>query len=217
MNYLNERGTKYTIAVDRDVSVKDEIKRIEESEWKRLKDRDGIDTAREYAEFIHTQNKGDHSFRVVVQRWLNPQRDLFEETQEYCYYGIATNYLKEEKDSEGVIHWHNGRGNSENYNKEMKVGFNLEYMPCGEYGANAVWFSIGMLAYNLFIASKLYLFPKGWIKKTISTVRWQFIQMAGKIIKRARYLILRICSTLRETFEIYEEAGRRCWELQWIL
>ncbi len=214
MNYLNERGTKYTITVDHDVSVKDGIKRIEESEWKRLKDRDGIDTGREYAEFIHTQNKGDHAFRVVVQRWLNPQRDLFEESQEYCYYGIATNYLKEEKDSEEVIWWHNGRGNSENYNKEVKIGFNLDYMPCGDFKANAVWFSIGILAYNLFIASKLYLFPKSWLKKTIRTVRWQFIQMAGKIIRRSRYLILRICSTLRETFEIYEEARRRCWELQ---
>ena len=73
------------------------------------------------------------------------------------------------------------------------------------------------MAYNLFIASKVFLFSKGWIKKTIRTVRWEFIQIAGKVIKRARYLILEICSTARETFEIYKKARGVCWELQYIL
>lgn len=214
VNYVNEKGARYTITVDKDESIKEAIKGIAEEEWKELKDRNGIKTDRKYVEFIHSMNKSDHAFRVVMMRWKNPQMDLFEEAEEYCYHGIATNFLEEEKDTEEVIWWHNGRSNSENYNKELKIGFNLEYMPCGEFEANAVWFGIGILAYNLFIASKLFLFPKSWKKKTIRTIRWQFIQIAGKVIKRARYLVLKICSTMREIYEIYEEARQRCWELQ---
>jgi len=217
INFLNAEIIKYTITADQDEAVKEAIRKIKEGDWKRLKDRGGINTDREYAETIHSMKKTDHSFRLIIQRWKNPQQDLFEKTQKYYYHVIATNYLEEERSMQEAIWWHNGRSNSENYNKEIKNGFNLDYMPCGEFGANAVWFGIGILAYNFFIASKIYLFPTGWLKKRISTVRWQFIQMAGKVIRRSRYVILRICSTLRETYEIYKRAREICWELQFIL
>ncbi len=190
LSLRNFEGVKYTITADKDVAVKEAIGNIKDGDWKRLKDKDGIKTDREYAETIHSMNDTDHAFRLIMQRWLNPQKDLFEEAEEYCYHVIATNYIEEEKSTKEVIWWHNGRSNSENYNKELKNGFNLDYLPCGEYTANAVWFGIGILAYNLFIASKLYLFPMGWLKKTIGSVRWQFIQMAGRIIRRSRDVIM---------------------------
>jgi len=211
LNFANAEGIRYTITADKDEAVKERISGIKE--WKQLKDSKGINTDREYGEFIHSMNKTNHSFRAIVLRWLNPEQDLLKETSKYCYHCIATNYTNEEKNSEEVVWWHNGRSNSENYNKELKLGFNLEYMPCGEFQANAVWFGIGILAYNLFIASKIFLFPKNWIKKTIRTIRWQIIQIAGKVVKRARQLILRIC-TLRETYEIFEAARIRCRKLQ---
>ena len=214
MNYLNSEGIKYTITADQDEAVKEAIGTIKASEWKLLKDRDGIVTDREYAQVIHTMNKTDHTFRLIVQRWKNNQQDLFEKTQEYYYHVIATNYLDEEKTSEEVIRWHNGRCNSENYNKELNNGFNLEYLPCGEFGANGVWFAVAVLAYNLFIASKIYLFPKSWLKKTISTVRWQFIQMAGRIIKHGGRIIVKISWVLKEIYKIFENSRRICVELQ---
>lgn len=214
INYLDKEGIKYTITVSKDISVQDSIEQIEEAEWKELKDKKGKPTGRKYAEFIHSMDKTEKAFRIIVQRWPNPKCDLFEEEPEYCYHGIATSYLEDEKSSEEVILWHNGRSNSENYNKEVKVGFNLEYMPSGDFDGNAVWFGAGILAYNLFIMSKLYLFPNSWLKKKIGTIRWQFIQMAGKVLQGSRYLVLRVCSTLQEIFEIYEEARRRCWRLK---
>jgi len=225
INYLSGEGIKWTLTADQDVSVKEMIKRIPESNWKQYKDRDGIKRDREYSETVHCMNKSDEAFRMIIQRWLNPEQDLFKKTEKYCYHVIATNYpetstgqvFEEEKTAEEIIWWHNGRSNSENYNKELKNGFNLDYMPCGEFAANAVWFGLGILAYNFFIASKIYLFPSGWLKKTISTVRWQFIQMAGKVIRRSRYLIVRLCGALRETYEIYQKARELCWELQYIL
>lgn len=217
MNYLNKEGIKYTITADQDVAVKEAIGNIKLGKWKRLKNRDGLETNREYAQTIHTMNETDHAFRLIVQRWENPEQDLFEKTQEYYYHVIATNYLEEEKSSEEVIWWHNGRSNSENYHKELKNGFNLDYVPCGEFGANAIWFAIGILAYNLFIASKIYLFPSGWLKKTITTVRWQFIQMAGRIIKHAGEVIVKISGILEEIYKIFENSRKRCWKLQYIL
>lgn len=214
MNELNREGIRYAITVDQDVAVKGEIKRIAENQWKPFVDRDGIKTDREVAEFIHSMNKSDHSFRVVVQRWKNSQRDLFEEAAEYCYHGIASNETEEQKKSEEVIYWHNARARSENYNKELKVGLGMESMPCGQFEANAVWFGIGILAYDLFIASKLYLLPQSWWKKTIGTVRWQLIELAGKVVRSSRQVLLKICGASREIYELYVEARRKCWELR---
>ncbi|MBD3271430.1 MAG: IS1380 family transposase [Elusimicrobia bacterium] len=209
LNCAEEKKIKYTIAVDKDESIVQAIKEIGADEWKPVMDRNGIRGDQEYAEFIYSMNKSNHAFRVVVLRWKNPQQDLFEKEEEYCYYGIATNY-EEEKSGQEVIWWHRGRSNSENYNKALKDGFNLDYVPCGEYGANAVWFGIGILAYNLFIASKILLFPKDWMKKTIHTVRWQFIQIAGKVIRRARSVMVRLCGIPREIYEHYQRARERC-------
>ena len=214
MNELNRDEIKYTITVSKDESIKKAIKRIKKSEWLLLYDRDGIKTDREYTEIIHSMNNSDHSFRIIMMRWKNPEMDLFKKTEEYCYHGISTNYTEEEKDSREVVVWHNNRGNSENYNKELKNGFGMDYMPFGEYGANAVWFGIGVLAYNLFMASKMYLFPHDWLKKTIRTIRWQFIETSGKIVKHAKETVLKLCSTLRETYEIYKRAMNICNELQ---
>lgn len=48
-----------------------------------------------------------------------------------------------------MIARHNHRGQDENWHKELKAGFEMEQMPCGELEANAMHFAIGMLAYNL--------------------------------------------------------------------
>jgi hypothetical protein len=210
-NYVHGQGACYTVTVDQDIAVKTAIGNIPVWSWKKLGKEAGFEgNDREYAEFVHSMNRTGHSFRVVVQRWANPQRDFFEESAEYCYHGVATNCEEEERNSVEVIRWHNGRSNSENYNKELKGGFSLDHMPCGDFKGNAVWFGIVILAYNMVIASKIFLFPESWRRKTIRTIRYEFIHIAGKVLTRSRQLILRICSTLRNTFEIYVEARGRC-------
>lgn len=49
---------------------------------------------------------------------------------------------------------YNGRGQIENHIKEIKSGFGMEWMPSGDFGANAVYFGIGILTYNLVYGSK---------------------------------------------------------------
>lgn len=43
------------------------------------------------------------------------------------------------------------RGEAENWIKELKEGFGMDWMPCWETYANAVYFRIGVIAYNLFV------------------------------------------------------------------
>lgn len=67
------------------------------------------------------------------------------------YRVIATNFPKEVSPKDVVI-WYNKRGDSsENRIKELKNDFGMERMPSGDFGSNAMFFSIGVIAYNLYV------------------------------------------------------------------
>ena|SRR3989339_2175054 len=82
--------------------------------------------------------------------------------------------------------------------KEIKSGFGMDYAPSQELKANAVYFEIGVLAYNLTVAVKKLFLEESWAKKTIATLRWQLIFIAGKVIEHGRQLFLKIESAYFE-------------------
>lgn len=61
----------------------------------------------------------------------------------------------------------------------------MNWLPCGETYANAVFFRIGVIAYNLFQAMKLLSLPPRWRTSTIATVRWRLYQTAAKVVHHA--------------------------------
>jgi hypothetical protein len=82
-----------------------------------------------------------HSFRLVMIR-RPVQGDLFDgqpATEKYTV--IATNRTE---CIEQVVQCYNQRGQcSKNRIKELKIGFGMERMPCGQFAANAVFFASG--------------------------------------------------------------------------
>jgi len=53
-----------------------------------------------------------------------------------------------------VIFYRKRSDTSENSIKELKNGFNLKYLLTSDFTGNAFYFSIGVLAYNLFLLLK---------------------------------------------------------------
>jgi hypothetical protein len=111
-----------------------------------------------------------------------------------------------------VIQWHNQRRQAENFNKELKIGFGMESMPCGQTEANAVFFRIGVIAYNLFIRFRRLSCPPSWAKHTIAAFRRKMIQVAGRIVKHSGSIILKITARL-EKLELFLGIRRRIFEL----
>jgi hypothetical protein len=188
INHYSQPGRTFTITADLDAAVKQEIGNLPESAWKAYRTQEGIATEREIAESVHTMNGTKQAFRLVVLRWLNPQPSLFE-AERYCYHAVASN--REESAAE-VIWKHNGRGNSENWHKELKVGVGMEQMPCGQKEANALYFAIGVLAYNLAQLLKRRVLPVAYRSATLATLRWKLYRLAGKLVRHARGVILQI-------------------------
>jgi len=125
---------------------------------------------------------------------------------------VATNWEEGEKTANEVLQWHNQRGEAENFNKELKNGFGMERMPCGQTEANAVFFRIGVIAYNLFIGFKRLSCPEGWIRHTIATFRWKMIQTAGRIVRHAKGIVLKLAVD-KEKLRLFEGIREKIFEL----
>ena len=188
INHCSQPGRTFTITADLDVAVKREIQPLPESAWQPYRTVEGLATDRQIAATVHTMSGTKEAFRLIVLRWLNPQPNLFE-TERYCYHAVASN--REEGATE-VIWKHNGRGNSENWHKELKMGVGMEQMPCGQFEANAVYFAVGVLAYNLAQLLKRRVLPPAYRTATLATLRWKVYRLAGKLVRHARGLILQI-------------------------
>ena len=205
INHYSQPGRTFTITADLDAAVRREIKNLPESAWQPYRTAEGVATDREIAETVHTMNGTKQAFRLIVLRWRNPQPDLFA-AERYGYHAVATN--REEGAAE-VIWKHNGRGNSENWHKELKVGVGMEQMPCGQFQANALYFAIGVLAYNLAQLLKRRVLPASYGTATLATLRWKVYRLAGKLVRHARGLILQI-KTDTEKWLLLESARLQC-------
>lgn len=202
INYCVKNGILFSITGDKDSAVMKAIKAIREEEWEESP------KGRQIAETIHTMNETKEAFRLMVQRWPKRQGDLFD-PEPYCYHVIATN--RTESPGE-VISIHNQRGQAENYIKELVSGFGMEWMPCRETYANAVFFRIGVLAYNLFLLMKnLILFP--WYRaSTIATVRWKLYQTAGMVVSHARRTVLKLAAPIKKIAQ-FHLFRRKCYHM----
>lgn len=199
INHCFSQHMLFTITADQDKAVKAAIKAIKAEEWH------PYEKDREVAETVHTMNETKEAFRLIVQRWPKLQAELFD-PEPYCYHVIATN---REEEAKKVISLHNQRGQIENYIKELKDGFGMNWMPCGETTANAVFFRIGVIAYNLFQALKLLSLPVWWRHTTIATARWKLYQVAIRLVNHAHQIILKVAASI-EKVNLFKQVRQRC-------
>lgn len=201
-DYCEDNDITYTIGANLDRSVLNSIKEIKQWETMRSVDGETHHVHEEVAEFIHTMQHTNHSFRLIVsKKTTTPILHGFEEilSEEALlayaserYHVIATNADEEEMSAQDVVRFYRKRGDtSENRIKELKNGFNLKYLPTSDFTGNAFYFQIGVLAYNLFVLFKETL-EKRWQHHTIQTLRYKLYNIAGKVITHARQTILKV-------------------------
>ena len=209
INTLETDQMRWAITADQDVAVKAVMAGIPSEAWQEPEQGCGY----QVADAVHTMQATKAAFRLSIKREERPQPDLFDETvTPYAYHVVASNWPAEEKTAHEVLRWHNQRGQAENFNKELKTGFGMEQLPCGDSGANAVFFRIGVLAYNLFIGFKRLACPAAWASQTIATVRWRLVQVAGRILRHAGQVVLRL-GLDTDTLAVWQDIRRRCWAL----
>jgi len=219
-NYCNTHKITYLIGAHLDAPILQNIEQI--TAWETLDSYDGKyhHVKEEVGEFLHTMQHTDHAFRIVVVRHqvtpILPMMETFLDEKELLAYAserysvIATNAEDEDLTAPEVVRLYRQRGEtSENRIKALKGGFNLNYLPTSDFMANALYFQIGALAYNLFILFRQTL-QTSWQKHTVQTIRYKLYNIAGKVITHARKTVLKVN---QEFVEILNTIRQRCYEI----
>jgi hypothetical protein len=200
INYCEDNGIQFAIGADLDEAVLNAIKTIPEDDWKPYKNGS-------IAETIHSMEKTEEALRLIVIRRPYQGTLFFEEDERVKYTVIATNRMESAKD---VVTWYNRRREcSENRIKELKIGLGMERMPCGQFEANAMFFRIGTLAYNLFRLFTLKTLSPSWHRHQVQTVRWRLYQIAGKIVFHGGQVFLKVP---RGLCQLLADIRLRIWE-----
>lgn len=216
LNYCDENGMTYTIGGRMSKGLLQEIEALPEKEWIPLYP----GSNQKVASFLHTMPKAKQAFRIVVTKTtvtpvLKGLEGLIgEETlrrmAEERYHLIATNdfdaspgeikacYNQRGETSDGAKR-NSAAQRGQNRIKELKSGFGLEYLPTGDTIANALWFRIGTLAYNLFLLFKTIL-DDSMQRQQVQTLRWRLLLTPGKVVSHARSITLKVSASLLELF-----------------
>lgn len=201
----HRRGRKFAITADLDAAVREAIENIPEKAWQLVVR--GKDTFL-LAETIHVPGGAGGNqyelpaFRLVVKRWLSGQLELFKPVIKY--HAILTSF-PESWSAEQVLDFHNDRGTAEKAFGELKNGYGLDKLPCGELFANAAFFQIGLLAYNLMQTFKRNALPEGWRVFGIKNLRFRLLCQAARVVRHAGYLVMKLSAAF-PFFEAFEKA-----------
>jgi len=203
------------------------LREVCEKDWQPIyREVDGkrIQTNQEWAEVCFVPNAIAHSKNAPAYRYIAireamgsmdlpgmPQQEFSFQTlqmdlQHYKLFGLVTNM---DWDGERLIHWHRERcGKSEEAHLVMKGDFAGGQLPSGDFGENAAWWWIMILAMNLNMIMKRLVLGGSWTSRRMKAIRFSFINIPGRIVERSRELIIRLVKG-HPAFELYLEARRR--------
>ena len=140
-----------------------------------------------------SEKKDSQPLRYVGLRLLKPQGSLFSDGSDRHHHAVLTNL-----DWEGgkLLNWHREKaGTIEHVHDEVKNGLAGGHVPSQLMGANAAWFKLNLMTYNLISAMKgLCLDPK---ERTARLKRFRLlvIHLAGRLNRNACVLKLRFCAS----------------------
>lgn len=172
-----------------------------------------LETGHEWAEICYVPNKIGRSkkgpnYRYLAIREVMYERELPGDEMEtlceqilpfpnvklndkrYKLFGVVTNL---DWDGESIIRWHRKRcGYSEHIHSEMKEEFCGGQLPSGKFGSNAAWWWVMLLSLNLSQIMKSIVLQKSWKTRRMKSVRFTIINLAGRVIKKGKELIIRL-------------------------
>jgi hypothetical protein len=226
----DSRFGRIEFAVGADVTAefkKAVLTEVSEQEWRPIyKEANGIrmETNQQWAEVCFVPNAIGHSKAAPVYRYLAirepmgssvlpgmtqqelPFQTLQIDLQYYKLFALATNM---DWDGEQLIRWHRGRcGKSEEAHSVMKGDFAGGKLPSGDFGENAAWWWIMILAMNLNGIMKQLVLGGSWASRRMKAIRFSFINIAGRIVERSGALIIRLTKG-NPILDLYLEVRRR--------
>lgn len=187
-------GVSYVIRLKQSEPLRKMAAEIDERLAEVTKD-DLVSYAVCYGEFMYQANSWKYPRRVVCK--VEKPTNQFV----HMYTFIVTNM---DSSPELVVKFYCKRGTMENYIKESKNGFDFAAVSSSSKIINANRLQVHALAYNIFNWFKRLVLPEKMRKQLVDTIRLKLLKVAARVVRSARYIIFKLCSSCPYKNEFYE-------------
>lgn len=185
------------------------MKRVREKAWVTQQvEEDG--TMRQWADLDYVpsaryEEKGAWPRRYIGIRLLKAQGALFADGSDRHYHAVVTNRTE----TGGlVVDWHRQKaGTIEQVHDQVKNGLGGGRMPSGKFGANAAWFRIACIAYNVILAVRAKWPDESLRTAHMKRLRFTIFNVTGRVVRDRRKIRLRLAASrewIRQLTQLFE-------------
>jgi hypothetical protein len=206
---------EFAISADVSEELRAAIRALPEEVWKPLRkvSEKGVVLGRkEWAEVEFVPTDPSRKKRMKPDRYLAirirpAQGELFADGNAYHYYAVVTNMWS--WDGEKLLRWQRERcGTVEQVIDVLKNDLGGGILPCKRFFANAAWFRLNVLAYNVLSVMKRQGLPSAWWTARLKALRFHLLRLAGRVVIHGRRTYLKVTAD-HPSLSIYQEARRK--------
>ena len=218
LKHLAAEKIGFTISADMTRELRAVCEAVPAERWQMLEKR-----ATEHASVAEVEfapgdwPKGAAPLRYVAIRFEPLQGSFFEHAGPK-YLAIVSN--RDDLEPAELVRWHwQKAGTIEHVHRVMKDDLAAGVLPCEKFGANAAWFRINAITFNLLTVLKRRALPERFYKARPKRLRFEVFSIPARLTVRQRQLVADIAVgdarsdewilARRRLLEIYEGAPPR--------
>jgi hypothetical protein len=169
---------------------------VREQDWTTF-DHDADGTLRQWAELDHvpadpSEHKMARPLRYLGLRLLKAQGEFFADGESRKHFAVVTN---RSESAAFLLRWQRLKaGTVEHVHDELKNGLGGGRLPSGKFGANAAWWRLTCLAYNLIEALRAQLPQEELRTAKLKRLRLHLFVTGGRLVRDRRKIQLRLAA-----------------------
>lgn len=144
--------------------------------------------------------------RYIALRFTPRQEELFE-SRGVTYHAVVSN--RDEIDAAHLVRWHRHKaGTIEHVHRVLKDELAAGILPSARFGANAAWFRINTLTFNVLTVLKRCALPKRFRDARPKRLRYELFTLAGELVVHQSQISVRVPVGDQRLQEIVDARGR---------
>ena len=202
------RIERFTVSADMGSELQRLCAAVPDAGWKLYEERT-TETVH-WAEVVFcpgTWPKGAKPLRTLVRKVQKRQGELFANGSDRMHFAIVSNDF--DMDGAKLIAWHYQKaGHIEGVHDVLKNELGAGVLPCADFGANAAWFRLCVLTYNVLSAMKTLALDPEFADARPKRLRFALFTIPARILSHARRLFARVAKVVAEKVRLVTARGR---------
>jgi hypothetical protein len=214
LKYLVKEDIGFTISADMSRELRAVCIAVPDADWHLLETRQHESVHLAEVEFAPADWSRDaRPLRYVAIRFSPKQSDFFDAPK---YLAIVSN--REDISPAELARWHWARaGTIEHVHRVMKDELGAAVLPSGRFGANAAWFRINALAFNLLAVLRRRVLPAHLRDARPKRLRFEVFTLPGRLSVHQRQLVVQVSADGERgrALDAARTALAHLWESDW--